>query len=180
MKLEETNFRVDSHGWEAVEIDGVRVKISPLRDIIETLEGEGAGEQHFRWEAAVRETAKAGKRMPTDPEWDALVAENHPPHLPYETLKLGLAGAWVELPPEWPEKNPKLTIGDVGQMGVYWSATETQVPSDAWRRGFAEGRTSVTRYASTKNAYLSVRCVNETPGLKWRIPYRECEIVLPE
>lgn len=179
MKLEETNFRIDSCGWEATEIGGIRVKISPLRDVIETLEGEGAGEQHFRWDAAKRETAKAGKRMPTDPEWDALVAENHAPHLPYETLKLGLAGVWVELPPEWPEKNPKLSIGDVGQMGIYWSDTEAQAVGYAWRRGFSSGRTSVTRYSCTKDSYLSVRCVSENDR-EWTAPYRECEIVLPK
>lgn len=180
MRLEKSNFRIDSSGWEETTIGGQRVKTNPLRDVIELLEGEGAGEQHFKWAAAKRETAKARKRMPTDPEWDTLIAENHAPHLPYETLGLPLAGVWVELPPEWPKNDPSLSVGDIGQMGIYWSDTEAEASGYAWRRGFSNGRASVTRYSCTKESYLSVRCLEEAPGLKWRIPYRECEIVLPE
>lgn len=162
MKLEKSNFRVDSSGWSETVIDGRRVKTNPERDVIEMLEGEIAGEQHFRWSAAKRETAKAGKRMPTDPEWDALIAENHAPHLPNETLGLKLTGAWVELPPEWPEKNPSLSIGDIGHMGIYWSDTEAQTVGYAWRRGFSKGCSEVVRYSSGRGAYFSVRCLEST------------------
>ncbi|MFB0964188.1 MAG: hypothetical protein QMC36_00510 [Patescibacteria group bacterium] len=179
MKLEETNFRIDSSGWEACVIGGVTVLINPLRDVIELRKIGSAGEQHFRWSAAVRETAKARKRMPSDEEWGAILGEIHSPHLAYETLGLPLAGLWVELPPEWPDKSPKLTFGDVGQMGVYWSGTQAQAVGHAWRRGFSKGRTSATRYASVMDAYLSVRCMSEEDR-EWTTPYRECEIILPK
>lgn len=180
MRLEKSNFRIDSSGWGETTIGGRRIKTNPLRDVIELLEGEGAGEQHFKWAAAKRETAKARKRMPTDAEWDSLVAENHAPHLPYETLGLPLAGVWVELPPEWPEKNPSLSVGDVGQMGIYWSDTEAEAVGYAWRRGFSNGRTSVTRYSCTKESYLSVRCVDESVDRAWTAPYREYESIEAE
>lgn len=180
MRLEKSNFRVDSSGWEETTIAGRRVKTNPLRDVIELIEGEAAGEQHFRWDAAKRETAKAGKRMPTDSEWDVLVAEGHSPNLPYETLGLPLAGAWVVLPPDWPEKNPSLSIGDIGHMGMYWSDTESKTKGCAWRRGFAKCQASIRRYDSAKDAYMSVRCVDEPVDREWTLPYREYETIEAE
>lgn len=38
----------------------------------ELVEGEFAGEQHFTFDAAMRETAKVGKRVPTVQEWRIL------------------------------------------------------------------------------------------------------------
>lgn len=180
MKLEKSNFRVDSTGWEEMTIGGQRVKINPERDVIELLEGEFSGEQHFRWGAAKRESAKAAKRMPTDAEWDVLIAEDRSPHLAYETLNLGLAGVWIELQPEWSKKKPELSVGDIGQMGMYWSSDEAETRGHAWRRGFAKGQSSATRYASTKSSYLSVRCVDESVDRAWPAPYREYESIEAE
>jgi hypothetical protein len=73
--LEKSNFRIDSTGWEIRQSrrDGTRFKINPEGDVTELLEGEFAGEQHFTWDAAMRETAKAGKRMPTSEEWGVII-----------------------------------------------------------------------------------------------------------
>ena len=78
--LEKTNFRIDSTGWEIRQSrrDGTRFKVNPEGDVTELLEGESAGEQHFTWDAAMRETAKAGKRMPTNNEWLEIVRSRHP------------------------------------------------------------------------------------------------------
>ena len=83
--IDDKNFRVDSTGWKELEIpDGsiVIVKTNPEGDAWELLEGKYAGEQQFTLEAALRETAKAGKRMPTREEWLAIVRSRYPHVLP--------------------------------------------------------------------------------------------------
>lgn len=67
--LERQNFRIDSSGWPESVIDGARVAVCPQGDVAEILEGKFAGEQFYTWEAAMRETSKAGKRMPTKEQW---------------------------------------------------------------------------------------------------------------
>lgn len=73
-ELEENDFSVDSNDWEVISVEvinagGVRCKISPQGDIWEFLEGKYAGRQLFTWDAAIRETKKAGKQMPSDAEF---------------------------------------------------------------------------------------------------------------
>lgn len=59
--FETENFKIDSEGWtkheECLEND--------TKDVWEIRNGELAGEQLFTWDAAMRETKKAGKTMPT-------------------------------------------------------------------------------------------------------------------
>jgi hypothetical protein len=71
--LEEENFRVDSTHWEIKKLrNGMQIKINPERDITEICEGKYALEQHFSHKAAIRETTKAGKRMPSNGEWRSI------------------------------------------------------------------------------------------------------------
>lgn len=71
-QLEDFNFRVDSTGWEIRAI-GLHVYLeNPEKDIWECRDGF-VGEQLFTWNAAMRETKKAEKRMPTKEEFKALV-----------------------------------------------------------------------------------------------------------
>ncbi len=65
IQLEDDNFRVDSEGWKKKTVDGGVVLENPKGDIWEILGGEYNGEQLFTWDAAMRETKKAGKKMPT-------------------------------------------------------------------------------------------------------------------
>ena len=69
LKLESKNFRVNSDGWTKKTIDNIETLESPTKDIWEINEGKLKGEQLFTWEAAMRETKKAGKQMPTDEEF---------------------------------------------------------------------------------------------------------------
>ncbi len=76
IELEDYNFRVDSTGWKKItntSDDEENYLENPEGDIREILEGSCKTQQLFTWEAAIRETAKAGKRMPTDKEWLSLV-----------------------------------------------------------------------------------------------------------
>jgi len=77
-KLETSNFRIDSEGWELKEYGKVTCKVNPEKDVVEYVSGvakELEGEQLFTWEAAMRETKKAGKRMPTEEEWEEVREE---------------------------------------------------------------------------------------------------------
>lgn len=73
--LEKENFRVNSVGWKEKTLPEnfpacqTRVKINPEGDIIELIEGEFKGEQFFTFDAALRETMKVGKRIPSKEEW---------------------------------------------------------------------------------------------------------------
>ena len=74
--LEAENFRIDSSGWREWRTpNGVYVKVSPNGAIFEILDGELAGEQLFSLEAALEETYKCGKLIPTRKQWNAIIAE---------------------------------------------------------------------------------------------------------
>jgi len=73
MMLEKENFRVESKDWTNIkeissDFGKIVVKVNPAWDIFEYKEcsyaPELVGEQLFTRNAALRETAKAGKRMP--------------------------------------------------------------------------------------------------------------------
>ena len=72
LKLESQNFRVCSNGWKKKTIDNIAPLESHTQDIWEINEGKLKGEQLFTWEAAIRETRKAGKRIPTGEELSKL------------------------------------------------------------------------------------------------------------
>lgn len=64
MELETENFKINSKDWKTVN----GVKQNKKGDVWEIIDGEFKGEQLFTWDAAMRETKKVGKRMPTDEE----------------------------------------------------------------------------------------------------------------
>lgn len=64
-ELEDTNFKIDStNRKEITSPNGIKVKENPEGDVREYLEGEYKGEQLFTQDAALRETAKVGKKLP--------------------------------------------------------------------------------------------------------------------
>jgi len=73
LELEDHNFKVNSDGWKKITVDDVEYLENPEGDIWEILENEARGEQLFTWKSAMRETEKAGKRMPTDSEFTELL-----------------------------------------------------------------------------------------------------------
>jgi len=73
-EIDPANYRIDSAGWKELALpDGTRVKTNPEGDVWEVPDGPFKGEQHFTLDAALRETAKAGKRMPTESEWQRVL-----------------------------------------------------------------------------------------------------------
>lgn len=71
--FDDYNFKIKSNGWEKITVNGQTYLENPEKDIWEILDGECAGEQLFTWDAAMRETKKAGKQMPTDEEFTELL-----------------------------------------------------------------------------------------------------------
>lgn len=77
--LELENFRIDSTGWNEVRLpQGICVKINPEEDVTEILEGEFRGEQYFSHNAAIRETKKAGEKIPDNKEWKNILRSINP------------------------------------------------------------------------------------------------------
>jgi hypothetical protein len=66
--FEDSNFRIDSKGWKTIKKKGY--KENPEKDVWEITEGEYKGEQLFTWDAAMRETKKAGKEIPTREDFE--------------------------------------------------------------------------------------------------------------
>jgi len=64
-KLEKENFKIDSTDWKEIEDpNGVRVKENPEWDVREYLEWDYKWEQLFTNASSIRETKKAGKKLP--------------------------------------------------------------------------------------------------------------------
>lgn len=65
MTIDKKNFRIDSTNWkEIIKTNDVKVKVNPEWDAWEYLEGKHKWEQLFTKYAAIRETKKAGKKLP--------------------------------------------------------------------------------------------------------------------
>ncbi len=62
-QFEDHNFKVNSKGWKKIKVDGESYLENPEGDIWEILEGKAKGEQLFTYDATMRETKKAGKRI---------------------------------------------------------------------------------------------------------------------
>ncbi len=105
-------FRIDSSGWEVRVAGGeafrwmrtVKIKTDASGDALEPLDGPFKGLQFFTHSAALRETARAGKRMPTMAEWHALIRELEPD---------------VEFRSEWQDQAYL-----VRRLGLFWEAKE--------------------------------------------------------
>ena len=69
LELAEKNFRVEDtkNRKEITDPNGVKVKENPKWDVREYLEGGNKWEQLFTYDSALRETKKAGKKLP--PSW---------------------------------------------------------------------------------------------------------------
>ena len=65
LALDDNNFKINSDGWRKITVDGKKYLENDTKDIWEMLE-DFKGEQLFTWDAAMRETKKAGKKIPSD------------------------------------------------------------------------------------------------------------------
>lgn len=125
--LENINFRIDSTGWaEKIDAHGVRYLENPAGDITELIEGEHAGEQFFSFDAALRETSIAGKRVPTKEEWGNIIRTINP--------SIDPDGSWQEdvsvrealglnLPGYYYRDSSSDERFYLGPFGSYWSSS---------------------------------------------------------
>lgn len=136
IELEDQNFRVDSDGWTKKTDGNIEYFENPQGDIWEIINHPTlSGEQLFTWESAIRETNKAGKRMPTDEEWGKL--EIPMIYAGYRST----AGSFYNLT----------------SYACFWSSSESSA-TYAWRRALYSGDSTVYRHASNKGCGFSVRC----------------------
>lgn len=139
--FEDHNFKANSDGWKKIIVGGKSYLENLQKDIWEILDGDYKGEQLFTLDAAMRETEKAGKRMPTDEEFTELlkVKEDMP--------KLLLAG----------HRNTDGSFYNRGTYAYFWSSTESG--ASAWLRILSSGISTVNRATNDKAFGFSVRCL---------------------
>ncbi len=143
LKFEPRNFRVSSAGWKKITVAGKKYLVNPEGDIWEITDGEAKGEQLFTLDAAMRETAKAGKRMPTDKEFSRLLKTKA------DMPNLVLAGY----------RYSTGSFGYRGAVAYLWSSTE--YGSYAWYRYLSSGYATVYRSYINKACGFSVRCLKK-------------------
>lgn len=146
LELEDKNFRVDSTGWTKKIIDNVPFLVSPCGGIKEYLYTEKfpelTGEQLFCWEAAIRETRKAGKRIPTDEEFNQFVKEDFG-----KVLYAGYCSSGG-------------SCGNRGAYAYYWSSSPyAPSPTNSLSRYINYSNASVVRSKDCQAFSFSVRCL---------------------
>ena len=144
LELERENFRVDSTNWkQSTNEQGMIFLENPKKDIWEYVDGvsdELVGQQLFTWKAAMRETKKAGKRMPTDEEFFQFRKEDFG--------KIVLSGY-------------RITNGAFYNSGAYthfWSSSVSG--ATAWTRFLYSINSTVLRNPNDQAHGFSVRCIN--------------------
>jgi len=141
------NFRIDSTGWEKTIYNNKEYLVNPTNDIWEITDGDCKGEQLFTWEAAMRETQKAGERIPTDEEFsEILKIKEDMPNIVFSGCR-----------------NTSGTYGNRGTYAYFWSSTQSS--ANAWARNLDSSYSTVYRDASAKAYGFSVRCIEEIPQL---------------
>ncbi|MEA2113020.1 MAG: hypothetical protein U9P50_03595 [Patescibacteria group bacterium] len=145
LKLEEENFRVDSSGWKEKRNQQEVVYLeNPGGNIWEYVDGvpeELVGEQLFTWPAAMRETEKVGKRMPTDEEFNQFQKEDFG-QIPYSGLR-----------------NADGSFNYLSTYTYFWSSTVSG--SNAWIRHLHSSYSTVYRYPYYQANSFSVRCLKD-------------------
>ncbi len=144
LKLEDHNFRVDSADWARIIVDGEEYLVNPQGDIWQIIGEEADGEQLFTWNAAMRETKKTGKRMPTDEEFSKILKTKK------DMPNLILAGN-------------RYAGGSFSNRLTYatlWSSSQ-YVASSAWVRALYSGYSTVYRGFNNKAYGFSARCLKD-------------------
>ena len=146
LELEDENFRVDSSDWKLVvnEQDIVLLENSE-GDIWEYVNGVSKkliGQQLFTWSAAMRETKKVGKRMPTDKEFDRFKKEDFG-----EIVYAGF-------------RHDDTSFQDITLYMNLWSSSPSFLSdTDAWRYYLSSGCSFVFNCPVSQTYGFSVRCL---------------------
>ena len=137
IKLEPTNLKINSDGWvKHTNNDAEEYLVNPSSDV-----REYKGNQYFTWDAAMRETKKLGKRLPTDEEMELLELEDYG-----EVVYTGY-------------RDTGGTFNSLGVNTDIWSSTE--LDTAAWIRSLNSSNTTIFRSTYDKTYGFSVRCVDE-------------------
>jgi hypothetical protein len=99
------------------------------------------GEQLFTWDAAIRETKKAGKRVPTDEEFEELNKEYFG-----EIIHTGY-------------RSPNGSFYNLGDGAHFWSSSE--IDNNAWNKFLFSSSFTVNRNINDKSYGFSIRCIKE-------------------
>ena len=148
LELEDKNFKINSDGWiKKTSPNGVAYLKAPTGDVWEYLYDpkypELTGEQLFTWDAAMREAAKAGKRIPSGKEFSELLkTKDDMPNLVFAGFRF-TDGSFYSL----------------SSGGFFWTSLESG--SNAWSRGLDSSDATVYRGTDTKARGFSVRCVKD-------------------
>ncbi|EKD30082.1 MAG: hypothetical protein ACD_78C00161G0002 [uncultured bacterium (gcode 4)] len=158
--LEPENFHIDSTGWKEIRLpQGIRIKINPEEDVTEILEGEFRGEQYFSHNAAIRETKKAGKKIPDNEEWRNIIRS------------INASLDFCEKPQNDTSVRETLGLKLSGyQYGPRWSYKERSVQWYYWSSSFisdfghyiAVSEEKIEPIRSTGGVYMfSIRCLKD-------------------
>lgn len=143
LRLEDHNFRVNSNKWKKITVEDEKYLVNSKGDIWEILERNCKGAQLFTWDAATRETKKAGKRMPTDDEFTELLkTKKDMSNIVYSNYRY-INGSFSSR----------------GTGAKFWSSTQSG--TTAWARGLYSSSSTVSRDTFSKAGGFSVRCIKE-------------------
>ena len=141
IELEDYNFKIKSDGWKKISSNGLSFFENPKGDVWESIDGDCAGEQYFTWDSAMRETKKAGKRMPTDEEFLFLLKTKE------DIKNLIFAG----------HRNTDGSFNNRTTNANFWSSSQSGAA--AWYRYLDSSVATVYRITGSKFNGFSVRCI---------------------
>jgi hypothetical protein len=139
--LEDYTFKVDSKDWNKIKIHKNCYLENPEKDIWEFLDGKYIGEQLFTWDAAMRETKKAGKRIPTDEEFSILLKTKE------DMKNIAFSGY----------RSADGSFANRTTDAYIWSSSQSG--ANAWNRYLYSSYATVYRHTGSKAHGFSVRCL---------------------
>jgi len=142
LELEDYNFKINSDGWKKITVDNEEYLENKEGDVWELLSEECRGEQLFTYDAAIRETKKVGKLIPTDDELSELLTEKD------DLKNIKYSGYRVT----------NASFYSLGSTLDLWSSSPSSA-TGAWRRTLATSYSTVYRNAHRKANGFSVRCL---------------------
>jgi DNA-directed RNA polymerase subunit H (RpoH/RPB5) len=144
LELEDHNFKVNSDGWVKKTSNDIEYLENKEGDIVEIINHPDlSGEQLFTWDAAMRETEKAGKRIPTDDEFDDLLKEKD------DIKNIKYCGN---------RSTDGSSFGNLNMNAHWWSSSQSS-STDSWRRSLHRDFSNVYHLTANKLLGFSVRCV---------------------
>jgi hypothetical protein len=147
-ELEDHNFKVNSDGWVGKTSNDIEYLENKEGDIVEIIKCEYPelnGEQLFTWDAAMRETKKAGKRMPTNEEFDIIFKDNNKDVV--ENIKY--CGS---------RSTDGSSFRNLNVYTSWWSSSQSS-STLSWRRLLNRDFSDVYRNTLNKLYGFSVRCI---------------------